>query len=161
MLAGAGIEYGGYLPNWEVPRVFSEHRVTVHIPRRPYVRRLPGIPTIRPFEAMASGIPMISAPWNDAEGLFDPGSDFWIANDGPEMVRSIRRLLERPTLALEMVGRARATILRRHTCAHRVKQLLEFHRTVIAQRSATYPALSVTQTTNPDPNPLSLNELGG
>ena len=34
----AGIEYGGWLPNYAVPDVFARYTVTVHIPRRPYVR---------------------------------------------------------------------------------------------------------------------------
>ena len=37
--------------------VFAQHKVTVHVPRRPYVEALPGIPTIRPFEALASRVP--------------------------------------------------------------------------------------------------------
>ncbi len=48
-LADAGIEYGGWLPNHRVPEVFARYRVTIHVPRRPYVDALPGIPTIRPF----------------------------------------------------------------------------------------------------------------
>jgi spore maturation protein CgeB len=45
-------------------------------------RALPGIPTIRVFEALACGIPLVSAPWDDAEGLFRPGEDFLVARDG-------------------------------------------------------------------------------
>ncbi len=37
---------------------------------------LPGIPTIRPFEALVRGIPLISSPWDDAEQLFTAGKDF-------------------------------------------------------------------------------------
>ena len=68
-LAAAGIEYGGWLANYRVPEVFARYRVTVHVPRRPYARALPGIPTIRPFEALACGIPLISAPWDDPRPL--------------------------------------------------------------------------------------------
>ena len=56
-----------------MPEVFARFRVTVHVPRRPYVEALPGIPTIRVFEALACGIPLVCAPWDDAEGLFTPG----------------------------------------------------------------------------------------
>jgi spore maturation protein CgeB len=62
-LKSAGIKYGGWLPNYRVPEVFAQYRVTLHIPRRPYVQELRGIPTIRPFEALACGIPLLSAPW--------------------------------------------------------------------------------------------------
>jgi len=96
-LADAGISYGGWLPNFEAPSVFAKYRVTIHVPRRPYVKALPGIPTIRPFEALACGIPLIMSPWNDAENLFTPGRDSgrprWersgrTASRGPERSRS-------------------------------------------------------------------------
>jgi spore maturation protein CgeB len=126
-LADAGIRYGGWLPNHEVPRAFARHAVTVHVPRRPYVEALPGIPTIRPFEAMACGIPLVSAPWDDAEGLFQPNRDYLIAQDGAVMTRHLSHLLQCPTEAAAMADRARRTILSRHTCAHRVDELLAIH----------------------------------
>src|SRR3546814_4239783 len=52
-------------------------------------RSLPGIPTIRMFEALACGIPLICAPWNDAEGLFRPG-DYLAVADGAAMQAALR-----------------------------------------------------------------------
>ena len=123
-LAQAGIEYGGYLPNADVPRVFAAFRVTVHVPRRPYTRALPGIPTIRPFEAMACAIPLVCSPWDDAEGLFTPGRDYLVAADGAEMERHLARLLAGPHAARAMAEHGRRTVLARHTCAHRVDELM-------------------------------------
>jgi spore maturation protein CgeB len=123
-LEGAGIDYAGWLPNHEVPRAFARFRATVHVPRRPYVEALPGIPTIRPFEALACGIPLVSAPWDDAEGLFRPGRDFLVARDGQEMKRHLRDLLADRELAAEIARSGRETVLDRHTCAHRVDELL-------------------------------------
>jgi spore maturation protein CgeB len=131
-LAGAGIDYRGWLPNYEVPSVFARFRATVHIPRRPYVRALPGIPTIRPFEALACGIPLISAPWDDTEKLFTPGADFLIARDGDEMKRQIKMLLEDEERGRALARHGRRTILERHTCGHRVDQLLEIDRALKA-----------------------------
>ncbi len=124
MLTRAGIEYAGWLPNFEAPAVFSRFAVTVHVPRRPYVQALPGIPTIRPFEAMACGLPLVCSPWDDAEGLFTPGEDYLVARTGREMRSRLRTLLESPSAAAAMARRARRTILARHTCAHRVDELL-------------------------------------
>jgi spore maturation protein CgeB len=135
-LADAGIEYGGWLPNYRVPDVFAQYRVTVHVPRRPYVRALPGIPTIRPFEAMACAIPLISAPWTDAEGLFRPGRDFLIASSGDEMTAHLRSVLCSSTLGQNLVESGLETIRSRHTCGHRVDELLE----IVAESSAR-PAL--------------------
>jgi spore maturation protein CgeB len=126
-LAAAGVEYAGWLPNYEAPRVFARYRVTVHVPRRPYVAALPGIPTIRVFEALACGIPLVSAPWNDAEGLFTPGEDFLVARDGAHMKRHLRAVLCDPQLASGLAERGRRTILARHTCAHRVDELLNIY----------------------------------
>jgi spore maturation protein CgeB len=123
-LDAAGIQFAGWLPNFRVPKVFARHRVTVHVPRRPYVEALPGIPTIRPFEALACGIPLISAPWNDCEQLFTAGKDFLIARDGREMRRQLRAVLSDKAMARELAEQGRKTILARHTCAHRVDELL-------------------------------------
>lgn len=128
LLEESGIGYGGWLPNFEVPSVFGRYRITVHIPRRPYVKALPGIPTIRPFEALACGIPLICAPWEDREGLFSPGEDFLIARSGSEMQHQMRTLMADPSCAARMASRGRETILARHTCRHRVDQLLRICR---------------------------------
>jgi spore maturation protein CgeB len=123
-LAEAGIEYEGWLPNYRVPEVFSKFRVTVHIPRRPYREALPGIPTIRVFEALACGIPLVCAEWDDAEGLFTPGEDYLVAGDADEMTQQLEAILNEGGLARSLAEHGRRTILARHTCAHRVDELL-------------------------------------
>lgn len=124
LLREAGIEYQGWLPNDEAPAAFAHFRVTVHVPRRPYVEALPGIPTIRPFEALACGIPLVCSPWNDAEGLFTAGQDYLVARDGSEMKKHLRALLADQQMAREIAEHGLATIRARHTCAHRVRELL-------------------------------------
>jgi spore maturation protein CgeB len=143
-LAEAGIEYLGWLPNFEAPLAFAAHRVTVHVPRRPYVEALPGIPTIRPFEAMACGIPLVSAPWDDVEGLFTAGDDYLVARSGGEMKAHLRALLDDPALARELAEHARATFLARHTCAHRVEELLRIHRQIAGPLAATSRAAAAS-----------------
>jgi spore maturation protein CgeB len=132
-LRSAGMRYRGWLPNYKVPEVFASARVTLHIPRRPYVRELPGIPTIRPFEALACGIPLICSPWHDTEHLFTPGKDFLIARDGVEMTQLIRRVLSEPVFAEELAINGLATVNQRHTCAHRVDELLEIYSELVAE----------------------------
>ncbi|UJR83433.1 CgeB family protein [Sandaracinus amylolyticus] len=120
----AGVEYGGWLPNYRVPEAFAKARVTVHVPRRPYAERLTGIPTIRPFEAMACGIPLVSAPWRDTEGLFRRSQDFVVAQNGAEMCAHLQRILSDSAFADSLVRSARERVLSRHTCAHRADELL-------------------------------------
>ncbi|MEN2977825.1 glycosyltransferase (plasmid) [Tistrella bauzanensis] len=124
-LARAGIDYAGWIANADVPRAFARHRMTVHVPRRFYATDLPGIPTIRMFEALASGIPLVSAPWTDTEGLFRTGTDYLTADTGPRMRQQIRRILADRDLAADLAARGRETILARHGCNHRVDQLLK------------------------------------
>jgi spore maturation protein CgeB len=126
-LAADGIEYRGWLPNYQVPDVFARFRATVHIPRRPYLESLPGIPTIRPFEALACGIPLVSARWDQAAGLFTPGADFLVARDGDEMTAHLSALMSDGTLRARLAARGLATIAAAHTCAHRIDQLMEIY----------------------------------
>lgn len=122
-LAHAGIEYAGWAPNFQVPQIFAEYRVTLHVPRRPYAALLPGVPTIRIFEALACGIPLVSAPWADSEQLFTPGKDFLVAANGREMQQHLASLLSDPDRATALARHGLETILARHTCAHRVNEL--------------------------------------
>ncbi len=124
-LRNAGISYGNWLPNFDAPEAFARYGVTVHVPRRPYVQALPGIPTIRVFEALACGIPLVCSPWDDAEGLFTPGEDYWVAADGADMKRKLRQLLHEPETARRLAAHGHYTVLSRHTCAHRVDELLD------------------------------------
>jgi spore maturation protein CgeB len=135
-LATAGASYGGWLPNYRVPEVFARFAVTVHVPRRPYARMLPGIPTIRVFEALACGIPLVSAPWHDAEGLFTPGKDFLTASDGAAMDKALRAVLSEPALAEGLAAHGLRTIRKRHTCGHRVDELLAICAAIRPERFA-------------------------
>ncbi|HVW93707.1 MAG TPA: glycosyltransferase [Devosia sp.] len=129
-LRQAGIRYRGSMANADVPAAFAAHRVTVHIPRRPYMRELPGIPTIRVFEALASGIPLLSAPWVDCEGLFRPGEDFLFARSGAVMRHLLRAVLKDPAMAQSLARHGLETIRARHTCRHRVDELLTILREI-------------------------------
>ncbi|HEU0016287.1 MAG TPA: glycosyltransferase [Longimicrobium sp.] len=123
-LAAAGVEFRGWAPSLRVPEVFARSRVTLHVPRQPYVQALRGIPTIRVFEALACGIPLVSAPWLDSEGLFRPGD--YVAVESPaEMWAALHRLATDDDARAEQAARGLETIRARHTCGHRAAQLLE------------------------------------
>lgn len=129
----AGIAYCGWLPAHQAPSAFARARTTVHVPRGPYVRSLRGIPTIRMFEAMACGIPIVSAPWDDAERIFPEGSYLRAADRG-QMKQALRSLLHDPELALATAARGLRAVSDRHTCRHRVLQLLEIVAEVCGRR---------------------------
>lgn len=119
-----GARYRGWAPNAHAPQIFAQALATVHVPRRFYVEALPGIPTIRVFEALACGIPLVCAPWDDAEGLFRPGTDYLVARNGAAMTACLADLAADPALRAELAARGHETIRARHTCAHRVDELL-------------------------------------
>jgi spore maturation protein CgeB len=123
-LADAGVEFRGWAPSVQVPEVFARSRATLHVPRRAYVQALAGIPTIRVFEALACGIPLVCAPWSDAEGLFRAG-DYAVAESPAEMRAALLRLCRDEDAARAQAERGRETILSRHTCDHRAAQLLD------------------------------------
>lgn len=121
-LRKANVQYGGYLPNLDAPAVYASARLTVHIPRQQYTSALTGIPTIRVFEALACGIPLISAPWQDVEHLFRPG-DFRFAQNTKDMICAMETLLDNPAAATTQAERGMETVLARHTCDHRAREL--------------------------------------
>ncbi len=130
-LAQAGVRYGGYLPNLQAPRAYGASGLTVHIPRRQYSSAMPGIPTIRVFEALACGIPLVSAPWQDSEQLFREG-DFLYVTDGEQMKHALEDLLTNPAKAQDQAARGLETVLARHTCDHRAQELTQICEELLA-----------------------------
>lgn len=146
-LARAKIPYRGYIANADVPAAFARARMTVHVPRRPYVESLPGIPTIRVFEALACGLPLVCAPWEDVEGLFRASEDFLRADDPDGMRAALAGLRDDPDRAAALAASGLATIHARHTCDHRADELLaalaEIDAVPFPKDEAPEPALQV------------------
>jgi spore maturation protein CgeB len=79
----------------------------------------------------------VSAPWEDVEGLFRPGRDFLVAEDGDAMTAHLATIIADPT---EATGVAQSGLLRvhcRHTCAHRVDELLSIHHELLQSQTVT------------------------
>ena len=124
-LEDAGIEYRGYLPNLKAPEAYASSVLSIHIPRRQYTNGLSGIPTIRVFEALACGSPLLCGPWTDLEQLFRPNQDYLIVDSGQQMKETIQRVLKDDRERKQIAASGLETIRRRHTCAHRAQQLTE------------------------------------
>ncbi len=131
MLRTYGASFHGWTPNAKVPGLFARHRMTVHVPRRFYTQLLPGIPTIRVFEALACGIPLVCAPWDDSEHLFRPGHDYLVARSGDEMEAHMRTLSDDEALASDLAANGLSRILAHHSCDVRAAELLA----IVAQLS--------------------------
>ncbi len=124
-LAQAGIEFRGYLPNARAPQAYSESWLALHVPRRPYTNGLSGVPTIRVFEALACGAPLLCSPWEDNERLFRAGEDYLCVPDGHAMRSEIERLLRDDRARSQLGASGLKTVRARHTCVHRAAQLVE------------------------------------
>ena len=143
-LTEADARYRGWLPNPDVPSVFARHMMTVHVPRRFYATHLPGIPTIRVFEALACGIPLLSAPWDDSEHLFRIGRDFLMARNPEEMRQHMGMIACDSDLRNSLVESGLETIRGRHTCAHRADELLDIVARFNGQAEITTAEIAAT-----------------
>lgn len=121
-LKRANIDYLGTLPNHRLPEVFQRHRVVMHLPSA-RTGGLSGLPSIRFFEALACGVPLVSGPWKDTEQLFRRG-DYAVAESTEQMKTVLRELVSNPALRDAMAARGLETVRARHTCAHRADELL-------------------------------------
>jgi spore maturation protein CgeB len=166
-----GGRYHGWVPNARAPAIFARHLATIHVPRRFYTKMLPGIPTIRPFEALACGIPLLSAPWSDSEHLFRVGEDFLMVENEAEMTDALHRLANEPDLRRSLAAKGLETIRARHTCAHRAEELLAIVARLSSSpvrgedsREAAGEGLTSSTATIPSPgasrHPLPLRERG-
>jgi spore maturation protein CgeB len=87
------------------------------------------------FEALASGIPLVAAPWRDTEQLFRAGVDYLVAHDRAEMTAHLKMLLDEPQTAAQIAASGLQRIRQRHTCAHRVDELLAIQNELAARRT--------------------------
>ena len=138
-MAGAGIEFRGWIANHRVPEAFARAKMTLHVPRGPYLSQLPGIPTIRPFEALACGIPLVSTPWPDVEGLFREGRDYVKVHSPAEMREQMLRLSRDEDARARLAESGLETILAGHTCGHRAEQLEAVYASLAAAGAAGGP----------------------
>lgn len=137
-IRAAGIRHGGWLPAHWAPVAFAGARATVHVPRGPYVQSLPGIPTIRVFEALGCGIPLVSAPWSDTDGLFPEGTYLSVTN-GTQMKQALRAVLDDREMSSAMVQKGLRTIAEHHTCRHRAEQLVSIVADIRNSRRSAQP----------------------
>jgi spore maturation protein CgeB len=143
-LAENAIDYAGWLPNHEAPEIFARARLTMHVPRRQYVEMLPGIPTIRVFEALACGIPLICAPWRDAENLFPAGAYLSVSNSR-QMAGAIAAVIHDEDLRAALIRTGLHAIRSRHSCGHRVRELLDIV-SQLKNETASHPVIPIQQT---------------
>jgi spore maturation protein CgeB len=124
-LRASGIDYGGWIPDFAIPTALATGRFTVNVPRRMRSDGLPHTPAIRVLAALACGVPVVTAPWEECEEFFTPDVDLLIARDGRQVERHLVDLQEDPEFARFIAANGYQAVVSRHTCGHRVQELLE------------------------------------
>jgi spore maturation protein CgeB len=141
-LERAGADYRGYLPDHAVPWALVRARLTIALPRRARAIGRDGeggdaiAPPSRPFAALACGVPVVSASPEPPDALFEPGRDFLPARSGREMAAQLGALLADAAKARTLATQGRASVLARHTCAHRVAALVDILRGLAVREAA-------------------------
>jgi len=119
------VRYRGWVANYRTPLVYAASKMSIHLPRKQYTEAVWGTPTIRVFEVLACGLPLLSLPWPDPEGLFRVGEDYLVVRDQAEMVATMRALADDEAARKKIGQSGRQRILERHTVTHRARQLVE------------------------------------
>lgn len=110
---------------------YAAQRFTLNVTRRDMVRA--GFsPSIRLFEAAATGTPIISDWWQGLDQFFTPGEEILVAKSSKDVVRALRDMSEEQRRA--MAERARARVLAEHTAAHRALELERYIREAAQHR---------------------------
>jgi spore maturation protein CgeB len=99
---------------------YSGQRFTLNVTRADMIRA-GWSPSVRLFEAAASGVPIISDWWDGLDEFFEPGREILIARDGQDVERFLADTGEEARQAIATAARAR--VLGNHTAARRAAEL--------------------------------------
>jgi spore maturation protein CgeB len=109
-----------HLPPRAHPPFYNAQRYTLNLTRADMIRA-GWSPSVRLFEAAACGTPIISDWWEGLAAFFTPGREILIARTARDTAEYLHDF---PEPERREVGvRARATVLARHTAAHRAAEL--------------------------------------
>lgn len=117
-----------HLPPSAHRKFYNSQKFTLNVTRRDMIRAGYS-PSVRLFEAAACGAPIISDYWPGLEEIFELGREILVARSADDTLRFIREIPEPDRR--EIARRARARVLRQHTCLHRAVQLENYAREVV------------------------------
>ncbi len=114
------------------PAFYAASRYTLNVTRADMIAAGYS-PSVRLFEAAATGTPIVSDSWDGLDTILAPGREILVAQTSDDVLAVLtqRTEAERQTLA----DAARASVLARHSAAHRAAELEETLREVIATKS--------------------------
>ena len=122
ILADHSIDYKGWLPSFKVPEVFARYTTAIHLPAKDSLEVRAGTVSMRMLESIASGIPVISAPWKNGEKVLTPARDYLQAGDSYEMTHYMLEMMN-STLCEVISGHGLKLLSSKHTCRLRAQEL--------------------------------------
>jgi spore maturation protein CgeB len=128
----ANVERLEHVPPADHPAFYSASRYTLNVTRADMVRAGHS-PSVRLFEAAATGTPVISDIWEGIDTLLRPGREIVLA-EGGEAVLAVLRDPD-PAPRDRMAEAARARILAEHTAEHRAAELVAHLREASARKA--------------------------
>jgi spore maturation protein CgeB len=114
----ANVERFVHLPPADHAGFYRAQRFTLNVTRAAMVRHGYS-PSVRLFEAAATGTAVITDWWEGLDGFFAPDREILVARSPEQVLRWLRELPDE--VRLEIGSRARARFLGAHTAAHRAE----------------------------------------
>jgi spore maturation protein CgeB len=118
----ANVERIDHIPPAEHTRFYAASRFTLNVTRADMVQAGYS-PSVRLFEAAATGTPIISDGWPGLDTIFAPDREIVLAT-GPEQVLRVLGRWSEPERR-RLAAAARERVLTGHTASHRAKELEE------------------------------------
>jgi spore maturation protein CgeB len=111
---------------------YSSQRYTLNVTRADMV--VAGFsPSVRLFEAAASGAPIISDRWPGLETFFKPGEEILIADSRADVIALLSDFSEQRRR--DLAAAARQRVLRDHTAERRAQELENYYGETLARRT--------------------------
>jgi spore maturation protein CgeB len=120
-----------HLPPSRHQEFYAGQRFTLNVTR--HNMRLAGFsPSVRLFEAAASGVPIVTDNWPGLETFFTPGREILVVEGTREVIQVISELPEERRR--DIAAACRQRLLRSHTPQHRARQLESYYMEAMAGR---------------------------
>jgi spore maturation protein CgeB len=111
-------------------KFYNSQKFTLNITRSEMIKAGYS-PSVRLFEAAACGVPIISDFWKGIETFFEPQKEILISYSPADTIIYLNKLQDEERIKIGL--RAKDTILKNHTAAHRAEQLVNYINEVVSK----------------------------
>lgn len=126
------VEYIEHLPPSEHRKFYNSQRYTMNITRADMIKAGYS-PSVRLFEAAACGTPIISDYWDGIETIYDISTEILISHSAEDTIKYLTEITEEER---KQIGEgARKKVMKFHTAAHRAKELENFFKEALWQKT--------------------------